>query len=467
MNLKILMHRNLLLTHNYTLSAFLAVMFIMVIPGSVYSVEAVTTNNTDDAYYGNYKIDDHYMGIDRFVMDNGEKVALISDYKSGVVRRLFPINKEETEFVMGPGFNTQNPAELTVTLIKDNQGEITGLNLHRTGEKKSIATRVPLKKEQIFFEQADAKLSGTLIIPQTKGPHPAIILLHGSGPLTRYSFGPYPHFFSSLGLAVLIFDKRGVGESTGLRMDASTGTVMKSAYYPDDLANDALAAMRFLQEREDIDPKRIGFWGSSEGGMLATYVSSKSKDVAFAINSSGFMEPLWKILDYQIEPVLRDAKVPEEIIQHQTDFVDLWLKVAKTGKGWEEFQKREAELIKTDGFSFFQSRGKYNSLEELRWDWNHVLTFNPQHALKKVTCPVLGVFGELDTVTPAKRTAENMTRILKKVKHKDFTVKVFPNAGHSLSELPDKNRMVPGIFDTLDTWITSRVIDGGKLDNQH
>ena len=268
-------------------------------------------------------------------------------------------------------------------------------------------------------------------------------------------------------LAVLIFDKRGVGESTGLRMDASTGTVMKSAYYPDDLANDALAAMRFLQEREDIDPKRIGFWGSSEGGMLATYVSSKSKDVAFAINSSGFMEPLWKILDYQIEPVLRDAKVPEEIIQHQTDFVDLWLKVAKTGKGWEEFQKREAELIKTDGFSFFQSRGKYNSLEELRWDWNHVLTFNPQHALKKVTCPVLGVFGELDTVTPAKRTAENMTRILKKVKHKDFTVKVFPNAGHSLSELPDKNRMVPGIFDTLDTWITSRVIDGGKLDNQH
>src|SRR5690606_41214712 len=70
--------------------------------------------------------------------------------------------------------------------------------------------------------------------------------------------------FSSLGLAVLIFDKRGTGESTGLRMDASTGTVMKPAYYPDDLANDALSALHFLQQRKDIDPERIGLWGSRD-----------------------------------------------------------------------------------------------------------------------------------------------------------------------------------------------------------
>lgn len=438
------------------LTKLLFTLAIVILPVAAFSAEPAEVGISEDAaYYGNYQVDGHLMGIDRFIMDDGKKTALISDYASGVVRRLFPVS--ETEFVMGPGFHTQNPAELTVRLIKDKQGVTTGLRLLRTGGAESVATRVPLRKEQVFFEQADAKLSGTLIIPPTKGPHPAIILLHGSGPLTRDSFGPYPHFFSSLGLAVLIFDKRGTGESTGSRVDASTGTVMTPAYYPDDLANDALAALHFLQQRKDIDPERIGLWGSSEGGMLATYVASKSNNVAFAINSSGFMEPLWETLHYQVEPLLRDAKMPKEVIQRQLAFVELWLKVARTGKGWEQFKKQQAELIKTDGFTFFQSRGEYDSLEEMRWDWNHVLTFNPQHELAKVTCPVLGLFGELDSVTPAIRTAENMRRVLTEAKHTDFTVKVFPNAGHSLSELPTKNRMAPGVFETLSNWITDRL----------
>lgn len=423
-----------------------------------FSAESTSTaTSADVSYFGNYRVNGNLMGIDRFIMDSGEKAVLISDYASGVVRRLFPVNESEAEFVMGPGFNTQSPVELKVRLVKDDQGVVTGLKLHHTDGTESDATRVPLRRRQVFFEQANAKLSGTLILPNSKGPHPAIVLLHGSGPLTRYSFGPYPHFFSSLGLAVLIFDKRGTGESTGLRMDASTGTVMKPARYPDDLANDALAALHVLQQHPDIDPKRIGLWGSSEGGMLATYVASKSNDVAFAINSSGFMEPLWETLNYQVEAILRDTKTPEDVIQRQLDFVDLWLQVARTGKGWEEFKKQEAALIKKDGFSFFQSRGEYQSLEQLRWDWNQVLTFNPQDALAKVTCPVLGLFGELDTVTPAIRTGANMTRVLTEAKHKDFTVRIFPSAGHSLSELPEKRRMAPGVFDTLTTWINARI----------
>ncbi len=79
---------------------------------------------------------------------------------------------------------------------------------------------------------------------------------------------------------------------------------------------------------------------------------------------SGFMEPLWETLNYQVEAILRDTKTPEDVIQRQLDFVDLWLEVARTGKGWEEFKKQEAELIKKDGFSFFQSRGEYQSLEQ-------------------------------------------------------------------------------------------------------
>jgi pimeloyl-ACP methyl ester carboxylesterase len=93
----------------------------------------------------------------------------------------------------------------------------------------------------------------------------------------------------------------------------------------------------------------------------------------------------------------------------------------------------------------------------MRWAWDHVLTFDPLPALEKVTCPVLGVFGELDPLTPAQRAAENMRRVLTRAGHKDFTIKIFPNAGHSLSELPSRSRMAPGVFQTLRSWILERV----------
>ena len=101
---------------------------------------------------------------------------------------------------------------------------MTGVSLVRDGEESRFAARDPLYfEEDVIFENSGVKLAGSLSLPEGEGPHPAIVLLHGSGPLTRYSFGPYPHFFSSLGFAVLIYDKRGTGESTGLRLDAPFG----------------------------------------------------------------------------------------------------------------------------------------------------------------------------------------------------------------------------------------------------
>jgi pimeloyl-ACP methyl ester carboxylesterase len=410
----------------------------------------------DSTYYGNYSItDDHYLGIDRFITDDGKNAMLISDYSTGVVRRLFPV--ADNRFVMGPGFNTEAPAELTLTFVQDKQGEVKGVSLRNAQGVEQFAKRVPLREEHVSFLNADAKLDGTLLIPSTKGPHPAIVLLHGSGPLTRYSFGPYPHFFTSLGFAVLIYDKRGAGRSTGICMDASTGAAMKNSFYPDELAGDALAAMRVLLQRRDIDPDKIGFWGSSEGGMLATQVAARSRQVAFAINSSGFMEPLWQTLRYQAEAIPRSKGASPTEVDKEVAFVNLWLDVARTGQHWEDFQAVQQQRTDAGDPWIFQSRGPFTSLEQLRWDWDHILTFDPLPALAKVRCPLLGIFGELDPLTPAKRTTGNMEKVLKAAGHKDFTLKIFPQAGHSLSELPEKNRMAPGVFETLCTWLSERM----------
>lgn len=411
---------------------------------------------TTDAYYGNYRISQHHqIGIDRFIMDSGEDAVLIADYSSGVVRRLFPVAPDR--FVMGPGFNTASPAELTLTFQSDAQGSVKRVALRNAAGTEQLAERVPLLEERVSFQNADAKLEGTLFRPAGKGPHPAIVLLHGSGPLTRYSFGPYPHFFTSLGFAVLIYDKRGSGSSSGARIDASTGTAMGSSFYPQALMGDALAAMRMLQQHPAIDPKRIGFWGSSEGGMLSMQVAARSNDVAFAINSSGFMEPLWQTLRYQVTAIMRSEGTPQAQIDKEAAFVDLWLDVARTGQHWEDFRKTQQQITQSGRSWIFESRGPFTSLQQLRWDWDHVLSFDPLPALEQVKCPVLGVFGELDPLTPAQRTTENMRKALSKAGHKDFTLKIFPRASHSLSELPEKNRMAPGVFDTLRTWLLARV----------
>lgn len=431
---------------------------LKVIPTS--SVNETVTNNAkvsiDSACFGIYRITEHHqLGIDRFITDDGKAAMLISDYSSGVVRRLFQV--AQNRFVMGPGFNTDTPAQLTLIFVKNKQGTIKGISIRNAQGVVQFAQRIPLRQEQVSFQNGDAKLDGTLLTPSIEGPHPAIVLLHGSGPLTRYSFGPYPHFFASLGFAVLIYDKRGAGSSSGTRIDASTGAAMKSSLYPEELASDALAAMDVLQKQHDIDPDKIGFWGSSEGGMLATQVAAHSRKVAFAINSSGFMEPLWQTLRYQAQAIPRSKGASQTQIDKEAAFVDLWLDVARTGKHWEDFETAQQQLTDSGRTWIFQSRGPFTSLEQLRWDWDHILTFDPLPALAKVHCPVLGIFGELDPLTPAQRTTENMRRVLTEAGHKDFTLKIFPHAGHSLSVLPEKNRMAPGVFDTLRTWLLARI----------
>lgn len=408
------------------------------------------------AYYGNYRIaPNHLIGVDRFIDDAGDSVVLISDYQSGVVRRLFPIS--ETEFVMGPGFEVQSPAELKVRFITDPKANVTEVSLQPSSGTTSLAKRVPLTEQEVTIANGQVRLTGTLMLPATKGPHPAIILLHGSGPLTRYSFGPYPHFFTSLGFAVLIYDKRGTGASSGTLLDASTGMLMASSYYPNELTSDALAALQFLRRRNDITPGMIGFWGSSEGGMLATQAAARSKHVAFIIDSSGFMGPLWQTLSYQAGAILRSKGASKSYLEKATAFTDMWLRVARSGRGWDEFVRTRDEMRKAGNSWLIQSSGSFTSLDQMRWDWNHILAFSPLPALKEVTCPVLAVYGADDTLTKASVAVENMRAALTQAENKDFTIKVFPNAGHSLAEMPSGSRMAPGVFDTLRSWLLARV----------
>jgi pimeloyl-ACP methyl ester carboxylesterase len=411
-----------------------------------------------EAIYGNYRIDnDHFLGISRFVTDEGEETVLISDYGSGVVRRLFPVS--ESEFEMGPGFAEKSPVELRVQVERNADNAVSGLILRPTNGTEVFAEHMPIAETEVRFDSGSAELAGTLMVPDRGGPHPAVILLHGSGPLTRQSFGPYPHFFTSLGFGVLIYDKQGTGSSTGTRLDSSTGAPpsVPDEYFPDRLARDAHAAIAFLRERPEIDPEQIGLWGSSEGGMLTTQVAARDPRVAFAINSSGFMGPLWETTLYQAGNSLRPRGFTEAQIADVKATTRQWVEAARTGQGVEDVLNERAQALRENkGWLVGWTRLEVNTPEELRWFWEHVMSFNSLTLLAQVTCPVLGLFGELDILTDSTAAATNMRNVLTAAEHTDFAVHVIPNAGHSLSE-PSRNRMAPEVFPTLRRWLLERI----------
>jgi pimeloyl-ACP methyl ester carboxylesterase len=408
-------------------------------------------------YCGVYRISaDHNVGIDRFITDSGTAVLLFCDHRTGDVRSL--IADSAGGFSIRRGFDPASAPVGSAHFEADDQSQVVAVTLRLDGGREQTAPKSAARDIEVSFDQGDARLAGTLVVPEGPGPHPAIVLLHGSGPLTRYSFGPYARFFNGLGLAVLIYDKRGSGDSTGLRLDASTGRpdIEPPGSYPDAIAADAMAAFRLLQSRPEIDAGRIGLWGSSEGGMLSTYVASQVKEVAFAINSSGFVGPLWQTLHFQVEAKLKAGDASAQDIADALAFDKQWMDVARTGSGYDRFVKvRESALRRFPPWTFYENAG-FTSLEQMTWAWKHILSFDSSSALRRVQCPVLGIFGERDVYTDAMSASRAMLRLLGEGGNRDVAVRVIPNAGHSLMESSQERRMAPGVFATLRAWISAR-----------
>src|SRR5438876_553221 len=183
----------------------------------------------------------------------------------------------EAEFVAGPTLGRHKPVAIRITFLRDDRGNINAIRWDGDGIHNRVANRIaPHKTESVEVRNGDVVLRGELLVPMTEGRHPAIVFAHGSGPATRHA-GMWNVFFVRLGMAVLSLDKRGAGDSTG---DFRTASM-------DDLASDWLAGVTFLKSRSDIDPKRIGVHGSSQGGWTAPLMAARSGDLSFIIVRAG------------------------------------------------------------------------------------------------------------------------------------------------------------------------------------
>jgi uncharacterized protein len=271
------------------------------------------------------------------------------------------------------------------------------------------------------------------------------------------------------GVAVLRCDDRGVGGSTGDKMASTT----------EDFADDALAAVAFLKGRPEIDPKKIGLIGHSEGGIVAPLAASKSDDVAFVVLVAGTGLPGEEILYRQGELILKAEKADEKTVARQREMQEKMFAVLKAAKddkaavaGLEEvFMAEEAKLTDEEKKEAEKNKGVLAAQTKLMltpW-FRFFLSYDPAPALKKVKCPVLALGGERDLQVPAKPDLEAIEKALKEGGNKDVTVKELPKLNHlfqtcetgALSEYAKiEETFAPAALEEISGWIGKRF--GGR-----
>ena len=211
-------------------------------------------------------------------LGGGGTRLLLADAASDQLRLLFPAATDS--FVAGPEIARPAPVQLSVRVRRSPARRVDALVLHRTdGGPDEVARRVALRAVPVAFTSGSARLMGTLLLPSGSRmrPYPALVLAHGSEVSDRHSFGPVPYVLAGHGYAVLVFDKRGTGASSGSWRDVGL----------EPLADDVAAAVRLLAARADVDARRIGIIGFSEGGWVAPLAAARTPLVRFIVTISG------------------------------------------------------------------------------------------------------------------------------------------------------------------------------------
>lgn len=316
--------------------------------------------------------------------------------------------------------------------------------------KRTPGPTLPYTEEEVRFQSDGITLVGILRTPLTNEKHPALFLLQGSGDVDRDGESFYGDTFARAGIATLLYDKRGVGSSGGDYRRESLR----------DEASDALAGVHYLQSRREIDATRVGLYGRSHGGIVAPLAASLSKDVAFVINVSGAGVPPYQQVTYQAAAQMRRDGFSENEIAEAVAYMNQKWDVARAGgAGWDKLQAATEAARSKRWFDRVQPATK---VDDIVPSWTLQMEYDPIPAFEHIACPVLAIFGELDTLTPVNETIQNLRNGLERAKNKDVTIKVFPKADHALLVWPEPNDqshwpvLAAGYLDTLTSWIKTR-----------
>lgn len=298
--------------------------------------------------------------------------------------------------------------------------------------------------EDVTYQNADKSISygATITIPKGKGSFPAVLLITGSGPQNRDEelmghkpFAVIADYLTNKGYVVLRIDDRGVGKTTGDRK-ASTSA---------DFADDVMAGIDYLKTRDEVNTKKIGLMGHSEGGLIAPMVASQRKDVSFIVLMAGPGVKIPQLMAEQNAAILKTNGLNDTIIREyiklyngMTDAiitsatgVDAKNKMINNLTNWKATASSEA-------LDFTGLKGDKRDVEYIdgfmeiyhdKW-FNYFLKSDPQLYLQKLSCKVLALNGDKDIQVISKSNLEGIRQSLAKSKSKVYDVKELPGLNH-------------------------------------
>ena len=274
-------------------------------------------------------------------------------------------------------------------------GVFLGLLAYETGA-------LIIRHEDVRIKSGDVELAATISIPRWgSGPFPALVSVHGSGPIRRQDTSGDWRSLVPQGMVVLTYDKRGAGESSGRFQEvrlASSEEQLRT------LAADASACLEFLKSHPSVDPRRVGFFGGSQASWIIPLASEGRTDVAFNVILAGAATSSG--LETYYSSLTGDGRRPTE------------------GLSPEEIERR---LQSYDGPA----------------------GFDPLPVLTRVKTPSLWLLGARDLSTPAERSRQNLEKL--RDQGKPITIKVYPNGNHGLHDV-STGRRLPYWEDTVE-WL--------------
>jgi pimeloyl-ACP methyl ester carboxylesterase len=320
----------------------------------------------------------------------------------------------------------------------------------------------------------DTTLAGTLTTPRGEGPHPAALLITGSGSQDRDEtiFGHKPFLviadhLTRNGIAVLRVDDRGIGGSTGVRADLTT----------EDFVGDALAGISFLAEQPEIDAKKIGLIGHSEGGIIAPMVAARSPGVAFIVMLAGSGISGYELMPLQLAAIQRAIGRPEENIEQQLVAYRRMMDAIVGGADDATIKEALRELVEIQYADLPEDSPARQpeameqfltgQMAQVTSAWfRFFFTFDPREALREVHCPVLALGGSLDLQVPPDANLPVIEQVLKDAGNTDVTVVELEGLNHlfqtartgSPAEYGQiEETFSPAALDLITAWIIERV----------
>jgi len=248
-------------------------------------------------------------------------------------------------------------------------------------------------RDEVWVDVPGDRLGGTVISPALPGRHPAVVFVHGAGPATRARLLDQAEALAAAGIVSLVYDKRRAGYSWAHRDYAQ-------------LADDALAMVRLLRARPDVDPGRVGLWGVSEGGWVVPLAAAASADVGFAVLVNAPTVTPGAQVSWAIDDGLRRVGAPAGA------------------------RRLASRAVAIGGAGYIH--------------------YDPVPALRGVRQPVLALYGTGDRAVPPAQSARTLVDILHRSGNEAYTVRFFGGADHGMRV---DGGYAPGYLATMRSWI--------------